>query len=66
MPSSVVAKRRNRPARSGRKPPLSAEALWAIKRVASPTLSPDGALACAPVTSFDMEKNDGSTELWFP
>lgn len=67
MPSSAAAKRRDRPARSGRKPPLSAEALWAIKRVASPTLSPDGALACAPVTSFDMEKNEGSTELWlFP
>jgi dipeptidyl aminopeptidase/acylaminoacyl peptidase len=49
------------------KRPLSVEDLWAIKRVGSPTLSPDGRLACAPVTSYDMEKNEGRTELWlFP
>ncbi len=44
--------------------PLSVEALWSMHRVGSPTLSPDGAWACAPVTSFDMEKNEGSTSLW--
>ena len=50
-----------------RKKPISVEALWAIKRVGAPTLSPDGRTACAPVTSFDMEKNEGTTELWlFP
>ena len=53
--------------RAGRRPPLTVEALWAIKRLAPPTLSPDGAFACAAVTSFDMEKNDSATELWlFP
>ena len=46
---------------------LSVEALWSIKRVGSPTLSPDGAVACASVTSYDMDKNVGTTELWlFP
>ncbi len=50
-----------------KRPPLSVEALWSMHRVGSPTLSPDGAWACAPVTSFDMEKNEGSTSLWlFP
>ena len=52
---------------SARKPPLSVEALWAIKRIAAPTLSPDGALSCAAVTSFDMRTNESTIELWlFP
>jgi dipeptidyl aminopeptidase/acylaminoacyl peptidase len=47
--------------------PLSVEDLWSIRRVGTPTLSPDGRTACAAVTSYDMEKNEGSTELWlFP
>jgi len=50
-----------------RKRPFSVEDLWAVKRIGSPTLSPDGRLACAAVTTYDMEKNEGSTELWlFP
>jgi dipeptidyl aminopeptidase/acylaminoacyl peptidase len=50
-----------------RKPPLDVEALWALKRIGSPTLSPDGATACAPVTTHSMETNAASTELWlFP
>jgi dipeptidyl aminopeptidase/acylaminoacyl peptidase len=60
-PNRAAASRR-RPGRG--KPPLTVEALWAIKRIASPTLSPDGATACSAVTSFDMEKNDSRTELW--
>ena len=47
--------------------PLSVEDLWSIRRIGTPTLSPDGRTACAAVTSYDMEKNEGSTELWlFP
>jgi len=50
-----------------RKKPLSIENLWAIKRIGSPTSSPDGSMACAAVTIYDMEKNEGRTELWlFP
>src|SRR5690348_15884604 len=46
---------------------LSVEDLWSIKRIGRPTLSPDGRTACAPVTLYDMDKNEGSTELWlFP
>jgi dipeptidyl aminopeptidase/acylaminoacyl peptidase len=50
-----------------KKLPLSVEDLWSIKRIGAPTISPDGASVCASVTSFDMEKNVGNTELWlFP
>ncbi|MEP7275217.1 MAG: S9 family peptidase [Betaproteobacteria bacterium] len=60
----MAARRIGRPPN---KPPLTAETLWAIKRVGVPTLSPDGRFACAAVTSYDMEKNEGATELWlFP
>ena len=49
------------------KPPLDVPALWSIKRIGTPTLSPDGTQACSAVTSFDMETNESRTELWlFP
>jgi dipeptidyl aminopeptidase/acylaminoacyl peptidase len=67
MPVLSRSKTRRVAGGTRRKPPLTVEALWALKRIAAPTLSPDGALACAAVTSFDMAKNDSSTELWlFP
>jgi dipeptidyl aminopeptidase/acylaminoacyl peptidase len=47
-----------------KKHPLTVEDLWAIRRIGSPTLSPDGRFACAPVTAYDMDKNEGRTELW--
>ena len=49
---------------ANRNRPLSVEGLWAIKRIGPPTLSPDGLSACAAVTAYDMDKNDGRTELW--
>jgi dipeptidyl aminopeptidase/acylaminoacyl peptidase len=56
-----------RSARRPSKPPLTVESLWALKRIGTPTLSPDGRLACAPVTSFEMDRSEGMTELWlFP
>ncbi|HET7031891.1 MAG TPA: hypothetical protein VFJ48_02120, partial [Casimicrobiaceae bacterium] len=67
MPLARAVRNRHDGRRASAKPPLSVEALWEIKRIASPTLSPDGALACAAVTSFDMGTNESSTELWlFP
>ncbi len=52
---------------AGRKPPLDVEGLWKLKRVGTPRISPDGAMACAEVTSFDMDRNEGQTSLWlFP
>ncbi len=67
MPASPRATTRRAVGRASRKPTLTVEALWAIKRIAAPTLSPDGSLACAAVTGFDMDGNEGTTELWlFP
>ena len=67
MPATSRAARSRTLGRAARKPPLSVEALWAIKRIAAPTLSPDGSHACAAVTSFDMGTNESTTELWlFP
>ena len=58
---------RRRAERRATKKPMDVDALWAIKRVGTPTLSPDGRTACASVTSYDMDKNEASTELWlFP
>jgi len=44
--------------------PLTVEDLWALKRIGTPTLSPEGRTACASVTAYDMERNEGRTELW--
>ena len=53
--------------RSRALPPLDVAALWQIKRIGNPTLSPDGRVACASVTSFAMDTNESKTELWlFP
>jgi dipeptidyl aminopeptidase/acylaminoacyl peptidase len=46
------------------RPPFDADALWAVKRIGTPTLSPDGRLACAPVTSYSIDRNAGKTQLW--
>jgi len=46
-----------------KKQSLTVEGLWSIKRVGTPTISPDGRAACAAVTAYDMNKNDGRTEL---
>jgi dipeptidyl aminopeptidase/acylaminoacyl peptidase len=48
-------------------PPIDVEALWQIKRIGNPTLSPDGRVACAAVTSYTMATDASRTELWlFP
>ncbi len=44
--------------------PLTVEDLWAVKRLGSPALSPDGSLAAVTVTSYDMEENRGNGDLW--
>jgi dipeptidyl aminopeptidase/acylaminoacyl peptidase len=65
MPRSPRGDARSRAAK--RKPPLSVGSLWGLRRIGTPTLSPDGRVACSAVTRFGMEKNDSSTSLWlFP
>jgi|HigsolmetaAR201D_1030396.scaffolds.fasta_scaffold01856_8 dipeptidyl aminopeptidase/acylaminoacyl peptidase len=43
---------------------LSAEAMWGLKRLGAPAISPDGRSAVVPVTTYDIEKNIGLTDLW--
>src|SRR6185503_8855135 len=43
-----------------KKPPFDVAALWSVKRIGAPSLSPDGRLACAPVTSFSMDRGVGT------
>src|SRR5262245_9340505 len=44
--------------------PFTAEAMWQLKRLADPAISPDGRLAVVPVTHYDVDKNKGETDLW--
>ncbi|MBI2956986.1 MAG: S9 family peptidase [Acidobacteria bacterium] len=46
------------------KTPLTAEVLWQIKRLGAPTVSPDGRWAAVPVTTYDVKKDKGTTNLW--
>ncbi len=44
--------------------PFTAEAMWGLRRIGDPAISPDGRLAVAPVTQYDVEKNKAETDLW--
>jgi dipeptidyl aminopeptidase/acylaminoacyl peptidase len=44
--------------------PYSANAMWQLKRLGDPAISPDGRIAVVPVTEYDVEKNRGLTHLW--
>ncbi len=46
------------------KRPLTAEDLWAMKRLGSPAVSPDGSLVAFTVTAFSNEENKGESDLW--
>jgi dipeptidyl aminopeptidase/acylaminoacyl peptidase len=43
---------------------LTADAMWRFKRLGQPAIAPDGRLAVLPVTTYDIEKNIGLTDLW--
>ena len=38
--------------------------MWALKRLADPAITPDGATAVLPVTTYDIGENKGLTDLW--
>ena len=38
--------------------------LWAMKRLGSPALSPDGKVAVFTVTEWSIDKNKSTTHLW--
>jgi len=43
---------------------MTVQDLWALKRIGTPSLSPDGKWACVAVTRYDMDKNEGTSQLW--
>ena len=43
---------------------LTAEQMWALKRLGDPAITPDGKLAVVPVTTYDIAENKGLTDLW--
>ena len=44
--------------------PLTPEAMWALERIAPPTISADGKSAVAAVTRFDVKEDKGISDLW--
>ena len=46
------------------KRPLTPQDLWAVKRLGSPELSPDGKTVVFTVQEWSVEKNKGTTNLW--
>jgi dipeptidyl aminopeptidase/acylaminoacyl peptidase len=43
---------------------LTATELWSIARVGQPEPHPDGSFAVVPVTTFEIDDNQGTTRLW--
>ena len=44
--------------------PLTAEAMWELKRVGTPAISPDGKLAVYEVKRYDVENDKGEADLF--
>jgi dipeptidyl aminopeptidase/acylaminoacyl peptidase len=44
--------------------PYTADAMWRLKRLGDPAISPDGRMAVVPVTSNDIAENKADTDLW--
>ena len=47
-----------------KKRPITIDDLWAMRRFGATTLSPDGRWACSAVSSFSMETNESTSQLW--
>jgi dipeptidyl aminopeptidase/acylaminoacyl peptidase len=43
---------------------MTVEDLWKVKRLGKPALSPNGKWVAVDVTSYSMEDNDSTSELW--
>jgi dipeptidyl aminopeptidase/acylaminoacyl peptidase len=44
--------------------PLTVEDLWKVKRLGKPALSPNDKWVAVEVTTYSMEENDSTSELW--
>ncbi|RCK75804.1 MAG: Alanyl dipeptidyl peptidase [Ignavibacteriae bacterium] len=46
------------------KRPFTPQDLWKLKRLSSLTVSPDGRFSAFTVTSYDIEENKGTSNIW--
>lgn len=46
------------------KQPFTAERSWQVQRIGAPAITPDGTRVFAPVTRFDVPKDEGITDIW--
>jgi Tol biopolymer transport system component len=46
------------------KKPLTVDDMWAVERVGTPRLSPDGRTVAYTVSVYDMEENRGNGDVW--
>ena len=44
--------------------PITPEDLWNMDRVGAPEVVPDGTFAVVPVTTYDVEENEGKARLY--
>jgi len=44
--------------------PITPEDLWNMGRVGPPEVAPDGTFAVVPVTTYDVDENEGKTRLY--
>lgn len=49
---------------SAEKKPLTVDDIWAVQRVGSPALSPDGKTVAYTVSVYDMEENKSNGDVW--
>lgn len=46
------------------KRPITLEDLWKVKRLGKPSISPDGQWVAIDVTTYNMDDNSSSTQIW--
>src|SRR6266851_1593100 len=52
------------PVFAAEKRPITVDDLWKVKRVGPPTISPDGKWCAVEVTTYNMEANDSTSQIW--
>lgn len=52
------------PAAAQDKKPFTIDTMWAIQRVGTPAVSPDGREVAYTVTTYDVEENRGNADIW--
>ena len=46
------------------KRPMTVEDLWKLERIGPPSIAPDGNWCVVEVTAYDLDKDEGRSNLW--